>query len=256
MHITYHILSHSPQPAAQAAGCKTSQLFLVHLRWSWSRATLSLGPLPLMGICRFLCGDIRLSPAANFSMPPVVGRLRKPLPQLSLPPSVNHGFWLHQGLGAPVHDTTPRAKGSLAQTSTQICLKTAFATWAPPPSTTMIEAQLPSGTWLFLKWHHLPAVHILLVPLPAYQVQCRHLPRRGLQTLLVRDCFLLSSSGWQAHHPFALPCMSWAHNLRITKVTRFYPPTSASTATIQGCLYPCDACTLRAMHITYHILSQ
>ena len=85
-----------------------------------------------MGICRFLCEDILLSPAANFSMPPVVGRLRKPLPQLSLPPGVNHGLWIHQGLGARVHDTTPRAKCSLMQTSTQICLRMAFAPWAHP----------------------------------------------------------------------------------------------------------------------------
>ena len=31
-----------------------------------------------------------------------------------------------------------------------------------------------------------------------------------------------------------------------------YPPIQVSTATIQGCLYPCDACTLRAVHILSH----
>ena len=32
----------------------------------------------------------------------------------------------------------------------------------------------------------------------------------------------------------------------------FYPPTEASTATSTDCLYLCDACTLRAMHIILH----
>jgi hypothetical protein len=31
-----------------------------------------------------------------------------------------------------------------------------------------------------------------------------------------------------------------------------YPPTQVSTATSQGCLYSCDACTLRAVHLLSH----
>ena len=42
----------------------------------------------------------------------------------------------------------------------------------------------------------------------------------------------------------------WAHNLCDPN---FYPPTEASTATSTDCLYLCDACTLRAMHITHHL---
>ena len=38
----------------------------------------------------------------------------------------------------------------------------------------------------------------------------------------------------------------WAHNLRLGFL---YPPTQVSTATSQGCLYSCDACTLRAVHL-------
>ena len=41
----------------------------------------------------------------------------------------------------------------------------------------------------------------------------------------------------------------WAHNLCDPN---FYPPTEASTATSTDCLYLCDACTLRAMHIILH----
>ena len=41
----------------------------------------------------------------------------------------------------------------------------------------------------------------------------------------------------------------WAHNLCDPN---FYPPTEASTAASTDCLYLCDACTLRAMHIILH----
>ena len=38
----------------------------------------------------------------------------------------------------------------------------------------------------------------------------------------------------------------WAHNPLLGFL---YPPTQVSTATSQGCLYSCDACTLRAAHL-------
>ena len=95
-----------------------------------------------------------------------MGRLRKPSPQSSPPPGVSQGFWLYQGSGAPVLDTTPR---------------------------TFHDAQGPSRTYHCLDWRE-----------------------------------------------------RWAPNLRLGFL---YPPTQVSTATSQGCLYSCDACTLRAVHL-------
>ena len=46
-----------------------------------------------------------------------------------------------------------------------------------------------------------------------------------------------------------VPLQSFASDLRLGFL---YPPIQVSTATIQGCLYPCDACTLRAAHILSH----
>ena len=99
----------------------------------------------------------------------MVGRLRKPSPQFSPPPGVSQGFWLYQGSGAPVLDTTPRI---------------------------FHDAQGPSRTYHCLDWRE-----------------------------------------------------RWAHNLRLGFL---YPPTQVSTATSQGCLYSCDACTLRAVHLLSH----
>ena len=60
--------------------------------------------------CRFLCGESLFIPGCKAPrlQSPVVGRLRKPSPQFSPPPGVSQGFWLYQGSGAPVLDTTPR----------------------------------------------------------------------------------------------------------------------------------------------------
>ena len=60
--------------------------------------------------CRFLRGESLFIPGCKAPrlQSPVVGRLRKPSPQFSPPPGVSQGFWLYQGSGAPVLDTTPR----------------------------------------------------------------------------------------------------------------------------------------------------
>ena len=114
------------------------------------------------------CGESLLLPGCKAPrlQSPVVGRLRKPSPQFSPPSGVSQGFWLYQGSGAPVLDTTPR---------------------------TFHNAQGPSRTYHCLDW-----------------------------------------------------CERWAHNPLLGFL---YPPTQVSTATSQGCLYSCDACTLRAVHL-------
>ena len=62
----------------------------------------------------------------------------------------------------------------------------------------------------------------------------------------------LSSAKWGLHGDYiflAIGQSFWAHNLCDPN---FYQPTQASTATSTGCIYLCDACTLRAMHIMLH----
>ena len=104
------------------------------------------------------------------------------------------------------------------------------------------KLRIPSPRW-WAGYANLPlssAFHLALTKASSFtEVQARpcSTPLQGHST---------THSGQQG--PFvALPDVSVGLVTCVSGV--FYPPTQVSTATIQDCLYSCDVCTLRAVHI-------
>ena len=114
---------------------------------------------------------------------PVVGRLRKPSPQIRLPPGVSQVSGRSQGSGAPVLDTTPR----MLILVWKLCMQMYW------------ERHLLYSSMIFLPlnrgaaplWHWYSFLHLSLpsfrgscpIASTAHQHQCRHLIKWVPQTL-------------------------------------------------------------------------
>ena len=60
-------------------------------------------------------------------------------------------------------------------------------------------------------------------------------------------------NGFADHYPDEKMAISLGiYSIFRLRLGFLYPPTQVSTATSQGCLYSCDACTLRAVHLLSH----
>ena len=134
---------------------------------------------------------------------PVVGRLRKPSPQIRLPPGVSQVSGRSQGSGAPVLDTTPRM---LIQVW-KLCMQMYW------------ERRLLYSSMIFLPlnrgaaplWHWYSFLHLSL---PSFRGSCPI--ASTAPPISVPSLNQVSSSNTslcKVHFYLLVPSVIWAHNL-------------------------------------------